>query len=84
MTLSTRTLDLASNQVQVDGITTSFDSMTNVAIPVALRPGITAGTGVPTFTAPKGTIYARLDGGAATMLYVNNNGATTWSVVTSV
>ena len=83
MTVSNKTLDMAGNQATVDGTTTAWDSMTNAVIPVALRPSVTAGTGAPTFTAPKGTIYARLDGAAATMLYVNNNGATTWSVVTS-
>ena len=83
MTLSTRVFDMSGNQNTVDGQTLAWDAMTNATIPVALRPGLCAGTGVPTFTAPKGTIYTRLDGGAATMLYVNNNGATTWSVVTS-
>lgn len=83
MTLSTKTYDLTGNQMTWDGGTIAYDAMTNTTIPVALRPGICAGTGAPTFTAPKGTIYTRLDGGAATMLYVNNNGATTWSVVTS-
>lgn len=83
MTISTKTLDAAGNQAVLDGMTIAYDAMTNAVIPVATRPGVTAGTGVPTFTAPKGTIYTRLDGGAATMLYVNNNGATTWSVVTS-
>lgn len=83
MTVSSKTLDMTGNQQVVDGTTIAYDSMTNSVIPVASRPSVVAGTGVPTFTAPKGTIYTRLDGGAATMLYVNNNGATTWSVVTS-
>lgn len=83
MTLSTKTYDLTGNQQTVDGLNIAWDSMTNAVIPVALRPGVTAGTGAPNFTAPKGTIYTRLDGGAASMLYVNNNGATTWSIVTS-
>jgi hypothetical protein len=45
------------------------------------------GIGVPTFSAPNGSLYARFDGPAAsTTLYVNTSGAsttgTTWSAVT--
>lgn len=84
MVASTKLYDMSGNQTVVDGLTIAWDSMTNAVIPAATRPVITAGTGVPTFTATKGTMYIRLDGAAATMLYINNNGATTWSVVTSV
>lgn len=83
MTVSTKNLDLTGNQVVADGMCITWDSMTNTAIPATTQPCITAGTGVPTFSAKKGTVYIRLDGGAATMMYINNNGATTWSVVTS-
>ncbi len=83
MVTSTKYTDMTGNQIQADGICITWDSMTNTKIPEATQPCITAGTGVPTFSAKKGTVYIRLDGAAATMLYVNNNGATTWSVVTS-
>jgi hypothetical protein len=83
MVISSKPTDMTGNHVTVDGIQLAWDAMTNVAIPVATQPSICAGTGVPTFSAKKGTVYIRLDGAAATMLYVNNNGATTWSVVTS-
>jgi len=77
-------IDTTGNVDQADAQRITYDAMTNAKIPAALQPYIIAGTGVPTITAPKGTIYTRLDGTASTMLYVNNNGATTWSVVTSV
>jgi len=83
MVTSTKYTDMTGNQIMADGICITWDSMTNLPIPAATQPCITAGTGVPTFSAKKGTVYIRLDGAAATMMYINNNGATTWSVVTS-
>lgn len=84
MTVSTRTLDLTGNQIKTDGSTFSYDTMTNVAIPPATSPSICAGTGAPTFTAPTGTLYIRLDGSStSTRLYVNTTGSTTWTNFTS-
>lgn len=83
MTVPTSTYDLTGNNIQAHAVTLTYDAMTNVPVPAATQPSIVCGTGVPTFSAKKGTVYIRLDGAAATMLYVNNNGATTWSVVTS-
>jgi len=83
MTVSTLQFDMSKNNILVDGVKLTYDTMLNTPIPAATQPSIVAGTGVPTFTAVKGTVYIRLDGGAATMMYINNNGATTWSVVTS-
>lgn len=50
----------------------------------ALGVGIRGGTGAPTEQAPKGTLYVRLDGSStSTRLYVNTDGATTWTNFTS-
>lgn len=84
MTVSSKTYDLSGNQNVVDGITIAYDAMTNVAIPVSTRPSVTAGTGDPTFSAPKGTLYVRLDGsGVANRLWINTNGTTGWTNFTS-
>lgn len=84
MTISTRNYDLTGNQMVWDGATISWDSMTNVAIPSATQPSICAGTGAPTFSAKKGTLYINLTGSStATRLYVNTDGATTWTNFTS-
>lgn len=83
MVISNKPTDMTGNHVTVDGIQLAWDAMTNVAVPAATQPSIVCGTGVPNFSAKKGTVYIRLDGAAATMMYINNNGATTWSVVTS-
>lgn len=84
MTISSGTVNLLGNQLQTDGTTFGWDAMTNVAIPGATQPSICAGTGAPTFSAKKGTLYINLTGSTtATRLYVNTDGATTWTNFTS-
>jgi hypothetical protein len=41
------------------------------------------GSGAPTASAARGSLYIRTDNGANTSLYVNRDGATTWVAVTS-
>lgn len=84
MTVSNKTYDMGGNQEVLDGVTIAYDAMTNVAIPSSTRPSVVAGTGAPTFTAPKGTVYIRLDGSStSTRLYVNTDAGTTWTNVTT-
>lgn len=46
--------------------------------------GIYYGTGVPTISAAKGSLYLRDDGSStSTRLYVNTNGTTSWTAVTT-
>lgn len=46
--------------------------------------GIYVGSGAPTVSAAKGSIYLRTDGSStSTRLYVNTDGATTWTNVTT-
>ena len=46
--------------------------------------GIYFGSGAPTISAPQGSLYMRTDGSStSTRLYVNTNGATTWTSVTT-
>lgn len=83
MTTSASTLDAAGNQIVMDGSTIAWDSMTNAVIPVTTRPSVVAGTGVPTFSSIKGTLYLNLTGSTtATRLYINN-GTTTWVAITT-
>lgn len=46
---------------------------------------IVTGTGTPNavVTAPQGSIFLRTDGAADTILYVNTNGITAWTALTS-
>jgi hypothetical protein len=77
------TLDAAGNQAVLDGVTIAYDAMTNVAIPAATQPSVVAGTGAPTFSSIKGTLYLNLTGSTtATRLYINN-GTTNWVAITT-
>ncbi|CAB4200597.1 hypothetical protein UFOVP1339_54 [uncultured Caudovirales phage] len=47
--------------------------------------GMIGGSGVPTVSAPKGTLYLRSDGSSTiTRAYINTDGATTWTALTTV
>lgn len=84
MSLSPLVYNTAGNHEVLDGVQLSYDTMTNTAIPGATQPSIVAGTGLPNFTAPKGTVFIRLDGSSAsTRMYVNSTGSTTWVNVTT-
>lgn len=83
MTISASPLNAAGNHIVVDGVQLDYDTMTNVAIPAATQPSVVCGTGAPTFSAIKGTLYINLTGSTtATRLYVNN-GTTAWVAVTT-
>ncbi len=50
----------------------------------AANLGVFFGSGAPTLTAAKGSLYLRTDGSStSTRLYVNTNGSTTWTNVTT-
>lgn len=84
MTIPSNPVSLAGNTAQVDAVTLTFDTMTNVATPAATQASFCAGTGTPTFSAKKGTVYSNLTGSStSTRLYVNTDGATTWTNFTS-
>jgi hypothetical protein len=83
MTVSNKSYDMTGNQAVVDGVTIAYDAMTNVATPAASQASVVAGTGAPTFSATKGTLYLNLTGSStSTRLYVNN-GTTNWVAVTT-
>ena len=47
-------------------------------------PGVYVGSGVPTISAPQGSLYLRSDGSSvSTRLYVNSTGGTTWVAITT-
>lgn len=46
--------------------------------------GIFFGSGAPTLSAAQGSLYLRSDGSStSTRMYVNTNGSTTWTAVTT-
>ncbi len=47
-------------------------------------PALCVGSGVPTLTAAKGSLYLRTDGtSTSTRMYVNTDAGTTWTAVTT-
>lgn len=83
MTLNTPAYNVRGNSVQVDSIQLVQDTMLNTPL-TTTAPYFSAGTGAPTFTAPKGSVYSNITGSSAsTRLYVNTDGATTWTNFTS-
>lgn len=46
--------------------------------------GVFFGSGAPTITAPKGSLYLRTDGSStSTRAYINTDGSTTWTAITT-
>ncbi len=83
MTISSRIWDTTGNHQKEDGIQLTYDTMTNVAVPAATQPSIVCGTGAPTFSSIKGSLYINLTGSTtATRLYINN-GTTAWVAITT-
>jgi len=70
---------LSGTAVPAGGTTGSgykFSSTTNL--------GVFFGSGVPTLSAAQGSLYLRTDGSStSTRMYINTNGATTWTAVTT-
>jgi len=51
---------------------------------VAAGMGVYMGSGAPTIAAAKGSLYLRSDGsGTADRAYINTNGSTTWTALTT-
>ena len=55
-----------------------------IATNVAAGFGIYVGSGVPTVAAAQGSLYLRSDGSStSTRAYINTNGSTTWTALTT-
>ena len=84
MTLPSLNFDMTGNTEIQDAQRFSWDSMLNKTIVSASQPYMCAGTGVPTFSAPKGSIYVDIAAAGANLrMYINTNGTTGWGAVTS-
>jgi len=82
--------EAAANAVQISAAAGGVSVTTTAAAGVTLSngtqtAGIYVGTGAPTISAPKGSLYLRSDGSTTTSrMYVNTNAGTTWTAVTTV
>lgn len=75
----TQIADFTGNTIKADAFQGTI-SGSSVKVGTAT---ITSGAGAPTAAAPKGSLYLRTDGAAATTLYVNASGTSTWLAVTA-
>ena len=72
---STTNYPAPDNETSVDEVV--FDDK---GIKYKIHEYLRSGTGVPTFTAQKGTLYIREDGSTSTeRLYINTDGAVAWT-----
>lgn len=65
-------------------LTSPAQLIAGAALSVQAGVAIYAGSGAPSFTATKGSMYLRTDGSStSTRAYINTDGATTWTAVTT-
>jgi hypothetical protein len=75
------------NVLQATGTNVTTTALVSVSGPLAVNgqagPQWSSGTGVPAFTAPRGSMFSRTDGTVGATLYVSQ-GAGTWNAVAAV
>jgi hypothetical protein len=75
----------ASNYTALSGTATTAGGATTPALRMGTAGlGVYFGSGLPTISAAQGSLYLRTDGSStSTRLYVNTNGTTGWTNVTT-
>jgi hypothetical protein len=82
--LSVTTVSATGNVTADSGTAPTAGGMLGVQISSTAGLGIYVGSGAPTISAAQGSIYLRTDGSStSTRLYVNTNGTTGWTNVTT-
>lgn len=70
--------------ISASGTATTAGGATGISMGTASAMRICWGSGVPTLTAPQGSLYLRTDGSStSTRAYINTDGATTWTAITT-
>lgn len=84
--LTTSTVAATSTVTARSGVAlTAGGAPAFIATTAANSMGIYFGSGAPSVTAAKGSLYLRSDGtGAADRAYLNTDGATAWTAITTV
>lgn len=85
MALPTLNYNMQGNTEVQDAQVLTFDAQTGVQLAAALQPYLTVSSvSPPTFSAPKGTLCLSTAGSSvSTRLYVNTNGTTGWTAITT-
>ena len=82
--ISTNGFSTASTLSAVTGTAPTAGGAAMVAMTSTENFGVFAGSGVPTVSAAKGSLYLRTDGtSTSTRAYINTDGATTWTAITT-
>jgi hypothetical protein len=94
ITHSANTLTIAGGNLAMNGILTASSgtatpaggsSAAHIGLGTTANLGIYYGSGAPTVSAAKGSLYMRSDGSSTvTRAYINTDGATTWTAITTV
>lgn len=85
MALPTLNVDMTGNVEVADAQVLTYDAQVGVELAGTLRPFLTVSSvSPPTFSAPKGSICLSTAGSStSTRLYVNTNGTTGWTAITT-
>lgn len=85
MALPTLNYDMTGNAITEDATILAYDSQTSAQLSPSSRPGVVVSSvSPPTFAAPKGTLCLSTAGSStSTRMYVNTNGTTGWTAVTT-
>lgn len=79
----TQNLNLTGNTILADAIVTTSASTAVSPLNVG-AVGVYVGAGVPSITAPQGSLYLNTTGSStATRAYINTTGSTTWTAITT-
>lgn len=84
-TTVTATAVTATGNLRADsGTAPAAGGMSAILISSTAGFGIYVGSGAPTVSAAKGSLYLRTDGsGTGDRAYINTNGSTTWTALTT-
>lgn len=85
MVLPTLNYNMQGNTEIQDAQVLTYDSQTSAQLASSAQPYITVSSvSPPTFSAPKGTLCLSTAGSStSTRLYVNTNGTTGWTAITT-
>lgn len=76
---------ITGNLTVDSGTAPAAGGMSAILMSSTANLGIYVGSGAPTVAAAKGSLYLRTDGSGTTdRAYINTNGSTTWTALTTV
>ena len=84
-TVAGATVSATGNLVADSGTAPAAGGMQAIQLSSTAALGVYVGSGAPTISAAKGSLYLRTDGSSGTTrAYINTDGATTWTAINTV